>query len=123
VLVLDKNSTNRGTTPHSITLSIGGFFSLDSSLGSVHRTHSPRGDALSEFRGSVQLGLLVVAVHGLQHRREGLAQRRRAELKVLVRVEALILRGRLKVSSLGDGLLSLYGQREIIMTKGWPGWP
>ena len=36
VLVLDKNSTNRGTTPHSITRSIGGFFSLDSSLLSVH---------------------------------------------------------------------------------------
>jgi hypothetical protein len=27
-----RNSTKRGTTPHSITRSIGGFFSLESSL-------------------------------------------------------------------------------------------
>ena len=32
VFVLVRNSTNRGTTPHSMTLSIGGFFSFDSNL-------------------------------------------------------------------------------------------
>jgi hypothetical protein len=28
----ERNSTKRGTTPHSMTRSIGGFFSLESSL-------------------------------------------------------------------------------------------
>ena len=66
-----------------------------------------RHDALSEFCGGLELSLLVVAVHGLQHRRESLAQRRGAKLKVLIRVESLILRSRLKVSSLGNRLLTL----------------
>jgi hypothetical protein len=79
VWLLERNSTNRGTTPHSITRSIGGFFSFDSNLQSVSRStyseHCLHPCSLSELHGRIQLHLLVVAVHILQHFWQGVIER------------------------------------------------
>ena len=71
VLGLLKNSTNRLMTPHSMTLSIGGFFSLESSL-STHQHRFPStwsfpSHLLPELCRGVNLRVLVVAVDGLDH--------------------------------------------------------
>ena len=74
VLGLLKNSTNRLMTPHSMTRSIGGFFSLESSLSShQHRCPTTKPfplHSLPELCRGINLRFLVVAVDGFDHMRQ-----------------------------------------------------
>jgi hypothetical protein len=57
VLGLLKNSTNRLMTPHSMTLSIGGFFSFESSLRNHISTRTQDNHRLTHF-----LNLVVASI-------------------------------------------------------------
>lgn len=110
VFWLERNCTNRGTTPHSITRSIGGFFSL---LNNLFPPHQHRTDpsspwhVLSELHRRLKLHLLIITVHRLQHIRESILESRSAELHIVIRIDPIVDVSRLEVPALGDGLFSL----------------
>jgi hypothetical protein len=101
VLGLLKNSTNRLMTPHSMTLSIGGFFSFESNLRNPINTgpRQPPPHSLPKLGRGVNLCILVVAVDGLDHVRQ-------LVLKT-IGGSGFIVVGVLDVGTIGDCLTTL----------------
>lgn len=64
--------------------------------------------SLSEFHGRFQLRLLILPVHCLQHLREASRQCRRPYIRIIVRIDVLlVIFNRLEIAPLGNLLLSL----------------